>query len=107
MRASRSLQWCLTSYRVESRVHAIFRKFHWHFYSGYREGGIPGALAGGVAGFVVPELLTSPTSQMVAARGLNSPVTHQIVRPLVQGGALTLAAKRAQAGCVATFRRSG
>ena len=65
-------------------------------YSGYREGGIPGALAGGVAGFVIPELLTSPTSQMVVARGLNSPVTHRLVRPLVQGGALTLAAKRAQ-----------
>jgi hypothetical protein len=35
---------------------------------GYREKGLPGAMAGGVAGLMLPELLSSPTGQMTAAR---------------------------------------
>lgn len=34
--------------------------------------GIPGAIGGAIAGLGVPELISSPTAQMVAARGLNA-----------------------------------
>ncbi len=40
---------------------------------GYREGGTRGALVGGVGGLVLPEILASPTAQMVAARMLAHP----------------------------------
>jgi hypothetical protein len=35
---------------------------------GYREHGLPGALVGGTAGLVLPELAVSPTAQMTVAR---------------------------------------
>jgi len=39
---------------------------------GYREGGTAGAAAGAAAGLVLPELLSSPTGQMMLARMLNA-----------------------------------
>lgn len=43
---------------------------------GYRQGGIPGALEYGGAGLVLPEVLASPTAQMLAARtAAAAPVT--------------------------------
>jgi hypothetical protein len=39
---------------------------------GYKEGGTPGAIVGGLAGLVGPELAVSPESQMMAARLLNT-----------------------------------
>jgi hypothetical protein len=56
--------------------------------AGYREGGVPGAFAGGLAGILAPELLASPTGQMIVARGMASPITRKIALPLAQGGAL-------------------
>lgn len=52
--------------------------------AGYREGGTPGAIAGGLFGLVAPELMASPTFQMGGARLLNRAGG---LRPLV-GGAL-------------------
>jgi hypothetical protein len=60
---------------------------------GYHEGGIPGAIAGGIAGLAVPEMLASPTGQMFAARGLGSPATQGVVKPVVQGSLLQLRKK--------------
>lgn len=54
---------------------------------GYKEGGVGGALAGGIAGIVAPELLASPTTQMIMARGLNNSIPNYIA-PLVKGGLL-------------------
>ena len=51
---------------------------------GYKEGGIPGAIAGGLTGIVAPELISSPTAQMIAARTMNNP---RLIVPAV-GGAL-------------------
>jgi hypothetical protein len=39
---------------------------------GYKEGGTPGAIIGGMAGLVGPELAFSPESQMMTARTLNA-----------------------------------
>lgn len=39
---------------------------------GYKEAGTPGAIVGGVAGLIGPELAFSPESQMMAARLLNT-----------------------------------
>jgi hypothetical protein len=39
---------------------------------GYRQGGTSGAIVGGLTGLVVPEMLASPTTQMLAARGMKS-----------------------------------
>lgn len=36
--------------------------------AGYKEGGLPGAVAGGVTGVLAPELIASPEGQMAAAR---------------------------------------
>jgi hypothetical protein len=41
-------------------------------YGGYREGGVPGAIAGSTAGLVLPELVISPETEMLFARGLRS-----------------------------------
>lgn len=38
---------------------------------GYRKDGVPGALAGGLLGVALPEMITSPTAEMGAARMLN------------------------------------
>lgn len=40
--------------------------------AGYRRDGLPGAVAGGLMGVAAPELLASPTGQMIAARTFNS-----------------------------------
>jgi hypothetical protein len=39
-------------------------------YQGYREGGVPGAIAGGLTGVLAPELIASPEGQMALARTL-------------------------------------
>lgn len=39
---------------------------------GYREGGTPGAVTGALTGLVAPEILSSPTTQMAAARAAQS-----------------------------------
>jgi hypothetical protein len=59
--------------------------------AGYREGGLPGMMLGGAAGLVLPELIASPTAEMIAARGMNSP--ERIVRPL-RGAGLQLNRKQ-------------
>jgi hypothetical protein len=38
---------------------------------GYKEGGVPGAIAGGLTGVLAPELIASPEGQMIAARTLS------------------------------------
>lgn len=54
---------------------------------GYKEGGIPGAIAGGLTGIVAPEMLASPTAQMVGARALNGAIPNFIV-PATQASLL-------------------
>lgn len=39
---------------------------------GYHKAGTPGAIAGGIAGAAIPELLSSPTTKMLIARSANS-----------------------------------
>src|ERR1035437_400564 len=55
-------------------------------YQGYREGGVPGAIAGGLTGVLAPELIASPEGQMALARTLYK---MNGLRPLV-GSALQL-----------------
>jgi hypothetical protein len=55
---------------------------------GYKEHGVPGAVLGGLLGVAGPELTASPEFRMALARTLHSPVTNNVVRPLVQGAAL-------------------
>jgi hypothetical protein len=52
-------------------------------YEGYREGGIPGAVAGLGAGLLGPELISSPEGEMALARMLNKGKT---LRGAVGGG---------------------
>lgn len=47
---------------------------------GYKEGGLPGALAGGALGLAAPELIASPTAEMAGARALRSPVPKLLGR---------------------------
>ena len=61
-------------------------------YQGYREGGVPGAIAGGLTGVLAPELIASPEGQMVLARTLNK---ANGLRPLV-GSALQLDRKKGE-----------
>ena len=61
-------------------------------YQGYREGGVPGAIAGGLTGVLAPELIASPEGQMTLARTLNK---ANGLRPLV-GGALQLDRKKGE-----------
>jgi hypothetical protein len=49
--------------------------------AGYQHGGAMGALIGGAAGLAGPEMMFSPTGQMITARALNSGA----VRPLIRG----------------------
>jgi hypothetical protein len=51
--------------------------------AGYREGGLPGALLGGTLGIAVPEALATPEAQMIAARGLNAPLTSRAIRAVI------------------------
>ena len=50
---------------------------------GYKEGGVPGAIAGGLTGVLAPELIASPEGQMAAARLMNS---VRSLRPVVGAG---------------------
>jgi hypothetical protein len=59
-------------------------------YSGYKEGGLPGAVVGGAAGLVLPEILSSPTTLMMGARGLASPVVQRGLLPAAGGAAASL-----------------
>jgi hypothetical protein len=61
-------------------------------YQGYREGGVPGAIAGGLTGVLAPELIASPEGQMALARTLYK---MNGLRPLV-GGALQLDRKKGE-----------
>lgn len=49
---------------------------------GYHAGGLPGAIAGGAAGLLGPELLASPESQMIAARTLGNKTLQGAAPPL-------------------------
>jgi len=51
---------------------------------GYREHGLPGAVAGIATGALVPELIASPEGQMLLARQLNG---VRGLRPLVGAAA--------------------
>lgn len=53
---------------------------------GYHEGGLRGAALYGTAGLVAPELIGSPTSQMIMARGANSVAAPAVVRALTGTG---------------------
>lgn len=48
--------------------------------AGYRSGGPLGAVVGGAAGLALPEMIGSPTGQMIAARGLNSRAVPGLIR---------------------------
>jgi len=47
-------------------------------YYGFQKGGPGGAVVGGALGLALPELLASPTGQMMAARSLNSPIPARV-----------------------------
>jgi uncharacterized membrane protein len=57
--------------------------------AGAREGGPIGAGLGALAGFALPEMISSPTSRLVMARGLNSPIPSATLPPLLAGGVLS------------------
>ena len=57
---------------------------------GYKEGGLPGAVSGGLTGVLAPELISSPEGQMAVARSLNA---VRGLRPAV-GGALQIDRKK-------------
>jgi len=48
--------------------------------AGYKEGGLPGAVMGGIAGLAVPEILSSPSSQMLIARMMKGGTPARIAR---------------------------
>lgn len=52
---------------------------------GKREGGTPGAVIGGLTGLVAPEILTSPTTLMLGARGAYSPAVSKYLIPSAIG----------------------
>ena len=56
--------------------------------AGYHEGGLPGAVAGAGMGALLPSVISSPTTQMVIARGLYDGVPKLV--PALSGGALQL-----------------
>jgi hypothetical protein len=49
-------------------------------YLGYERGGTPGALIGGGLGLAIPEVLASPSTEMLAARAATSPTIPRIAR---------------------------
>jgi hypothetical protein len=53
---------------------------------GYREGGLPKALAYGGIGVLAPELIASPEGQMAIARSLNSNAPKRLVKALTGAG---------------------
>ena len=62
---------------------------------GYEHGGTPGAVAGATAGLVLPEMMSSSTGQMLAARLLNA-LGEQATSPQVLPLVKALAAQAAQ-----------
>ncbi len=54
--------------------------------AGYHEGGVPGAIAGAGMGALLPSVISSPTTQMILARGLYDGVPKLI--PAATGAAL-------------------
>lgn len=52
-------------------------------YEGYRQGGLPGAVAGGAAGLIIPEALSSPTAQLALARLMRAGVPPILARGIV------------------------
>jgi len=52
---------------------------------GYKEGGVPGALAGMTLGVAGPEVIASPEAQMLAARSLYSPAMGSAIMPTANG----------------------
>jgi hypothetical protein len=63
-------------------------------FAGSREGGLLGGIGGGLVGFALPELMASPTSRMVMARGMNSRIPGSTLPALAAGGILTPKKKR-------------
>lgn len=62
--------------------------------AGYKEGGTEGALLGAGLGLVAPEILASPTTLMVGARGMASPVVQRGIIPFARGAALQAPKKK-------------
>lgn len=60
---------------------------------GYHEGGLPGAALGFAGGVVAPELIGSPTVQMMAARTANSALIPPTVKALTGLGAQAIRKK--------------
>lgn len=56
---------------------------------GYQHGGASGAAEGAGLGLILPELMSSPTGRMIAARGFNRPVPRYVL-PAIRGAALQL-----------------
>ncbi len=61
---------------------------------GYKEGGLEGAGIGAGLGLFAPELLTSPKTLMMGARGMASPITQKALTPLATGAALQIPKKK-------------
>jgi hypothetical protein len=49
-------------------------------YEGYRRGGTEGAIGGAAIGLTVPELISSPTGQMLAARAITNPAVGRFIK---------------------------
>ena len=54
--------------------------------AGYRKDGLAGAALGGLTGLIAPEILARPTVQMGIARSMYSPLTGQMLKPLIGAG---------------------
>jgi hypothetical protein len=57
--------------------------------AGAHSGGVLGGIGGALGGFILPEAISSPTTRMIMARGLDSRIPASVLRPLLTGGALT------------------
>lgn len=55
---------------------------------GYREGGLPGAIIGGLAGAAGPAILSSPGALIAAARAANSSAIPRFIAPTLIGAGL-------------------
>jgi hypothetical protein len=58
-------------------------------YGGAHEFGVLGGVGGALGGFLLPELISSPTARLVMARGMNSRLPGVIAPPLASGGIVT------------------
>ena len=81
----RVLQECHFSHAGAILAHGPDAVYHAHSprFSGYQHGGLPDAIAGGIGGVLLPEIITSPSAEMGAARVLRSPKTWQVGRGVV------------------------